>query len=778
MQELYEKIGLFYLGKDVNNDSEETVSLTLLKNKWLTTHAAIIGMTGSGKTGLGVALIEEAAIDNIPAVVIDPKGDMADLCLTDPEFKAESFLPWVEDEAEAKGVDAQTYAEKTARKWKEGIESWYQDAARVERFHRVEKVIYTPGSNAGVSVNILSSLEAPSEAIMEDGDTFASYLKSTVTGLLSLIGEKSEADAPAYVLTARIIAAAWRRGENLTLESLIGAIVSPPFKKLGVLPLERFFPQKERLKLANRFNAVIASPGFERWLEGETLDMERMLYDKEGKARIAIFSIAHLNDEERMFFVTLLLNRYIAWMRRQSGTSRLRTLLYMDEIFGYFPPNANPPSKEPMLLLLKQARAFGTGIVLSTQNPVDLDYKGLSNIGTWFIGRLQTKQDIERIIDGLKGKLGDTMDSKRIAETLMGLQSRTFMLKSVHMDALRLFSTRWVMSYLKGPLKRDEIRRLSAPYKKREEEHTDTPQNTAVYAPAEDTFVEPLDESIPVFYEQPLASPASYTPTLGAEVRIRFFNQRRGIDKTTEEILTLPLDAESAHIDWAEAQNDDEPFDRFLKRPPQSAKFAPLPQIIRRDKGLRTAIKELKNHLYATRRMETWRCKALKLDALPDETYASFLARVDDVLESKKDEAVEKLQERYEKKEKRLKERIARAQAKVEKEEHDTTGSLIDTGIAILGALFGRKSTASIGRTISKGSKVLKERDDLSRAKAQLETLLEEMELLEAEFEEKLEEIAERYTRENYPVETALIRPRKSDIDVALCAVVWRIDAK
>jgi hypothetical protein len=771
MQEIYEKIGLFYLGKDADTPQEE--SLTLLKNKWLTTHAAIIGMTGSGKTGLGVALIEEAAIDNIPAVVIDPKGDMGDLCLTDPDFKPESFLPWVKEEAESKGVDAQTYARKTAQKWKEGIEAWHQDSARVARYHRVQKVIYTPGSSAGVSVNILSSLEAPSEAIIQDGDTFASYLKSTVTGLLSLIGEKSEADDPAYVLTARIIAAAWRKGESLTLESLIGAIVSPPFKKLGVLPLERFFPQKERMKLANRFNAVIASPGFERWLEGETLDMERMLYDEEGKARIAIFSIAHLNDEERMFFVTLLLNRYIAWMRRQSGTSRLRTLLYMDEIFGYFPPNANPPSKEPMLLLLKQARAFGTGIVLSTQNPVDLDYKGLSNIGTWFIGRLQTKQDIERIIDGLKGKLGDSTSAKKIAETLMGLQSRTFMLKSVHMDALRLFSTRWVMSYLKGPLKRDEIRRLSAPYKK-DENRIESTEKASVYAQAEDTFVEPLDESIPVFYEQPLASPASYLPTLGAEVRIRFFNQRRGIDKTTEEILTLPLDADIAHIDWAEAQNDDEPFDRFLKRPPQSAKFAPLPQCVRRDKGLKAAIRELKNHLYATRYLETWRCKALKLDAFPDETYASFLARVDDVLESKKDEAVEKLQERYEKKEKRLKERIARAQAKVEKEEHDTTGSLIDTGIAILGALFGRKSTASIGRTISKGSKVLKERDDLSRAKAQLETLLEEMEMLETEFEEKLEEVAERYTRENYPVETVRIRPRKSDIDVALCAVVWR----
>ena len=392
MVELYEKLGLFYVGQDIDRDSmQPTDNLTLLKNTNFTTHAAIIGMTGSGKTGLGIGLIEEAAIDNIPSIVIDPKGDMGNLLLTDSTFSPETFRPWVADEARTKGKQPLAYARKVAQMWKEGLASQHQDASRVEKFGSVEKTIYTPGSSAGISVNVLSSLDAPPAEIMEDSDLFGSFLSSTVSSLLSLVGiEADPVGSKEYILIAQVISTAWIAEENLSLEDLIGRIISPPFKKIGVLPLERFYSRDDRFNLATRFNSIIASPTFGAWLEGETLDIQRMLYDDEGNARIAIFSIAHLSDAERMFFVTLLLNRYIAWMRRQSGSGSLKTLLYMDEIFGFFPPVGNPPSKEPMLLLLKQARAFGVGIILSTQNPVDLDYKGLSNTGTWFLGRLQT----------------------------------------------------------------------------------------------------------------------------------------------------------------------------------------------------------------------------------------------------------------------------------------------------------------------------------------------------------------------------------------------------
>ncbi|HIP51623.1 MAG TPA: DUF87 domain-containing protein, partial [Campylobacterales bacterium] len=440
MTNLYEKLGLFYLGRDIDKKTQEaTDALTLLKNKNLTTHAAIIGMTGSGKTGLGIGIIEEAAIDNIPSILIDPKGDMGNLLLTDPTFNPKSFEPWVEDEANNKNENVATYAEKIASMWQKGIKGDHQDEARVAKLHAVEKTIYTPGSSAGISINILGSLDAPPAEVLNDADTFASYLKSTVSSLLSLI--KIEADpvsSKEYLLVAQILADKWTAGQSISLEKLIGEVIAPDFEKIGVLPLESFYPQEKRFTLATKFNAIIASPTFAAWLQGDALDIQKLLYDENGKAKIAVMSIAHLSDEERMFFVTILLNKYIAWMRRQSGTSALKALLYMDEIYGYFPPSKNPPSKEPMMILLKQARAFGTGVVLSTQNPVDLDYKGLSNIGTWFIGRLQTSQDIERVIDGLGGKVGASYSKSEIKDLLANLKKRTFFLKSAHLDDIRV----------------------------------------------------------------------------------------------------------------------------------------------------------------------------------------------------------------------------------------------------------------------------------------------------------------------------------------------------
>ena len=459
MQNMYEKLGLFYLGKDVEKSTLETTELlTVLKNKNFTTHAAIIGMTGSGKTGLGVDLIEEAAIDNIPSIVIDPKGDMGNLCLTDPEFSSKSFEPWVADEASTKSIEVGEYAKTISTMWKEGIESWGQDSSRVAKFQNVKKSIYTPGSSAGLSINIMSSLEKPSQEVMEDSDSFASYLKSTVVSLLSLIGIKADPlSSKEYIFLAQIISRAWVSDEDMAIDTIISKIISPSFKKIGVLPLEDFYSKDERFKLATKFNSLLASPSFSSWLQGDNLDIQKLLYDENGKAQIAIMSIAHLNDDERMFFVTLLLNKYISWMRQQSGTTALKTILYMDEIFGFFPPSKNPPSKEPMLLLLKQARAFGVGVVLSTQNPVDLDYKGLSNIGTWFIGRLQTTQDIDRVIDGLGGKIGSTFSKSEIRNMLSNLNKRVFFLKSAHLDDIRLFTTRWTLSYLKGPLNKSDI---------------------------------------------------------------------------------------------------------------------------------------------------------------------------------------------------------------------------------------------------------------------------------------------------------------------------------
>ena len=776
MQEIYEKLGLFYVGKDVDRKTMQTTEvLTLLKNKNFTTHAAIIGMTGSGKTGLGVGLIEEAGLDNIPSIVIDPKGDMGDLCLVDATFSPKSFEPWVKDEAEAKGEALITYATKTAKMWKEGIESWQQTPERVAKYQAIKKTIYTPGSAAGVAINVMSSLDAPPVEIMQESDLFSAYLKSTTLSLLSLIGINADPlESKEYILLAQIITKAWLDGEKLNIESLIGKIVTPPFKKIGVLSLEDFYPKETRFKLATKFNALLASPSFSLWLQGDNLDIQKLLYDDEGKAKIAIFSIAHLNDEERMFFVTLLLNKYIAWMRRQSGTSALKTLLYMDEIYGFFPPTKNPPSKEPMLLLLKQARAFGVGVVLSTQNPVDLDYKGLSNIGTWFIGRLQTSQDIERVIDGMEGKVGSSFEKNEIKNLLANLKKRTFFLKSAHLDDMRLFTTRWVMSYLKGPLKRDEI---SALMQTQKEAQNIQKESVVTSVEKEKNFksYQNIDDSIPQYFEMDSSQVNAFRATLGAKVMVHFYNQRKDIDESRALMLSLALEQNQQIIHWDDAKTEEEDFEKFPYIPPSEASFQALPEVVLEDKGLKKAIRELKETLYREEKLTLFRCLSPKMESKVDESEGDFRVRVQDVLDDKKEQEIEKLQQRYDKKEKTLLERERRAKERVEKESSDSTNSMIETGIAVLGALFGRTSPTKIGRAFKKGSTILKERGDMSRAEERLVAVQDDLDDLSQEFEDAIDALNEKYSVDNCKIETFTIKPRKTDIDVELCAVVWRV---
>ena len=774
MQEIYEKLGLFYLGKDVDKTlMKATDALTLLKNKDFTTHAAIIGMTGSGKTGLGVGLIEEAAMDNMPSIVIDPKGDMGNLCLTDSEFSVQNFKMWTADEAKSKEADPLEYAQKTANEWKEGIESWGQPVERVQKFQNIKKTIYTPGSTAGVCINIMGTMDAPPPQIMEEADTLASYLKSTTTSLLSLIGiEADPMESKEYILLAQIILQEWMAGESLSIEGMITKIINPSFKKIGILPLDDFYPQPERFKLATKFNALLASPGFSLWLQGDSMDIQKLLYDENGKAKIAIFSISHLNDNERMFFVTLLLNKYIAWMRRQSGTSTLKTLLYMDEIFGFFPPIKNPPSKEPMLLLLKQARAFGIGVVLSTQNPVDLDYKGLSNIGTWFVGRLQTTQDIDRVIDGLGGKVGSSFDKDAIRQFLTNLPKRTFFLKSAHLDDIRLFETRWVMSYLKGPLSREEISRVMEAQKQQAPLNIDHLPS----ATAQDTVFENyqnIDPSIPQFYEPDILQMYHYCPTLGAIVKVHFVQQTRGIDQERVLHLSLPLNADQQRLVWSEF-NDENHFENFPHIPPSGAKFALLPDIILKDKGLKQAMRELKETLYREQNLELYRCAALKMESKVDESKSDFLVRVQDSLQAQKEVEIEKLKIHYAAKEKVLQEKLFRANERIEKESSDSTGSMIEAGIAVLGALFGRSSSTKIGRAVSKGSRILKERGEMNSAHERAELIKEEIDALESEFEDKADVLNDKYHIDQCGIEVVALKPRKTDIDIELCAIVWR----
>jgi len=463
----FEKLGLFYLGRAYDLAQRKPKDdLVLYDSKDLVTHAVCVGMTGSGKTGLCIGLLEEAAIDGIPAILIDPKGDLANLALTFPELRAEDFQPWInEDDARRKGMTPQDYAAKQAETWRKGLESWGQGADRIRKFRdAADVVIYTPGSNAGVPVSILKSFAAPGQSILDDGELLQERVRTTATSLLSLLGiDADPVQSREHILISTIFNHAWQNGQDLDLAALIGQIQSPPVQRVGVLDLDSFFPAKERFALAMRLNNLLAAPGFENWMKGEALDVSSLLYTPAGKPKLAIFSIAHLGDAERMFFVSMLLNQVVGWMRTQSGTTSLRAILYMDEIFGYFPPVAEPPSKRPLLTLLKQARAYGLGVVLATQNPVDLDYKGLANTGTWFVGRLQTDRDKARLLDGLAGAsaaAGGAFDRTALDRTIGALGKRVFLMSDVHEDAPVVFESRWAMSYLRGPLTRQQIQTL------------------------------------------------------------------------------------------------------------------------------------------------------------------------------------------------------------------------------------------------------------------------------------------------------------------------------
>ena len=465
--EQFEKLGAFYLGRPYDPVKRAAQpGMILYDSKDLVTHAVCVGMTGSGKTGLCIDLLEEAALDGVPAIAIDPKGDLTNLMLTFPELRPQDFRPWInEDDARAKSLSPDDYAAQQAKLWKDGLAAWGQDGERIRRLKEAaDFAIYTPGSGAGIPISIVASFAAPAEAVRDDSELLRDRVTTTASSLLGLLGVAADPiQSREHILLATLFTRAWSAGETLDLSALISQIQKPPMTRVGAMDIESFYPAKEREQLAVKMNNLLASPGFNAWLEGVPLDIGQLLRSESGKPRVAIISIAHLSEAERMFFVSLLLNQVLDWVRAQSGTTSLRAILYMDEIFGYFPPVAEPPSKRPFLTLLKQARAFGLGIMLTTQNPVDLDYKGLANTGTWFLGRLQTERDKARVLEGLESASAAAhgqFDRAKLDTLLSGLSQRIFLMNNVHEDGPVVFESRWAMSYLRGPLTRDQIKKL------------------------------------------------------------------------------------------------------------------------------------------------------------------------------------------------------------------------------------------------------------------------------------------------------------------------------
>jgi hypothetical protein len=793
---LFEKLGAFYLGRRFDAAADAVAGdLVLYDARDLTTHAVCVGMTGSGKTGLCVSLLEEAALDGIPALVIDPKGDLVNLALMFPGLTPGDFRPWV-DEAEAarKGMTPEAFAEHVARTWREGLAAWGQGGERIARvLAAAEVAIYTPGSTAGRPITVLRSLVAPPAVVRDDADALRERVNAAVAGLLALLGiDADPVRSREHVLLATILQTAWQEGRDVGMADLVAQVQSPPFPMIGVMPVDTFFAQADRFALAMRINGLLASPGFAAWLEGEPLDLPRLLWTADGRPRIAILSIAHLSEAERMFFVTILLNEVVSWMRTLPGTGSLRAVLYMDEVFGYFPPTANPPSKIPMLTLLKQARAYGLGVVLATQNPVDLDYKGLANAGTWFLGRLQTERDKQRVLEGLEGAsagAGAAFDRSRMEQVLAGLKSRVFLMHNVHEDAPVLFHVRWAMSYLRGPLTRAQIQQLSGPRPAAPAPGASAPVGRRAIgtaaSPAPATAPRPVlppeagEAFVAATGPAPAGSRLLYRPALIGAVDLHFVSAKDGVDAWQTATYVAALEGEVGAAPWDAATR----FDGLDTQadPAGGAEFAALPPRAADPGAYRTWEGAFKSSLYKQATLPVLSCPALKLTAQAGEARPAFLVRVREARREQRDAAVEKLRQRYAPRLASLQERIRKAGTRVGREQaeysHHKLQTAVSLGSTVLGALLGRKGVtmSTVGRatTTARGmSRAARQKGDIDRAREDLDALQTQLADLEREFEAEAAGLRDLDVNGLEIVEKE-VRPRKTDIAVSRVSLAW-----
>ncbi len=779
----FEKLGAFYLGKRYDMDADKlTDEFVLYDSKDLTTHAAIIGMTGSGKTGLGIGILEEAALDHIPVIAIDPKGDMGNLLLTFPQLKAENFRPWINERtAMDKGQTPDEFAAAQAALWKKGLGQWGQTGKRIAQLRKnADLAIYTPGSNSGLPVSVLHSFDAPDQELIDDVDLYRERVQATATGILTLLDMDADpVSSREHILISRLLDNAWKEGRSLDVPALIGEIQNPPITKIGVMNIDSFFPANDRFKLAMALNNLLAAPGFEAWMQGTPLNAKNLLYTEEGKPRISVMAISHLDEAQRMFFVSMLLNEIIGWMRAQPGTSSLRAIIYMDEIFGYMPPIANPPSKKLFLTLLKQARAYGVGLVLATQNPVDLDYKGLSNTGTWFIGRLQTERDKMRVMEGLEGATAGNFDKQAMERTIAGLGKRRFLLHNVHEDEPVVFNTRWVLSYLAGPLTRDHIRTLMKTAKNKlaaAARAVSKPKRKAkASAPA-------LPPSIDQFFVPGSGEELVYHPRLIAGGDVVFTSARYKIEDERAVVHTVEFEDGPVDVDWDNGEPLELSLDDLDNEPEEGATFADCPAGADNTKSYTGWGRDYKRWLRQNETVTLYRSKRFKLTSAPTETEGDFRARLQDAASEKRDVAIAKIRKRYATKVTTLENRLMRAEQAIAVQKEQSSKRKLDTaisfGTAILGAVLGRKklssSTASkMGTAIKTAGSARKEAQDVERAKQTADKVKSDIAALNKQLEEEVAELDTSFDAQAEELDEIVVRAKSTDIHVAVTGLAW-----
>jgi hypothetical protein len=823
----FERLGAFYLGKQYDVAKGQQLDRLLMYDaRDLTTHAVCVGMTGSGKTGLCIDLLEEAALDNVPAIIIDPKGDMTNMLLTFPELRPQDFRPWINaDDARRKGMTEDAFAAQQAELWRNGLAEWGQSGERIRMLRdAADIVIYTPGSDSGIPVSILQSFAAPQLSWDTEAELLRERIQGSVSALLGLVGVDADpVQSREHILLSNLFEHFWRQGEDLDLPKLILSIQKPPIRQLGVFDVDTFFPEKDRFELAMRVNNIIAAPGFQSWLQGQPMDVASFLSTPTGKPRHSIFYIAHLSDAERMFFVTMLLNQVMTWVRTQPGTTSLRALLYMDEIFGFFPPVANPPSKQPMLTLLKQARAFGLGVVLTTQNPVDLDYKGLTNAGTWFIGRLQTERDKMRVLDGLESassEAGTALDRGALSDIISALGKRVFLLHNVHEEAPVTFQTRWAMSYLRGPLTRMQVRELmkDAPL----DQPSVAPVEGTAFAPAQPAAIQPSSQAArqPVAAAAPEVGLPTSPPSLSSRIqqvylpvgrgasaaaldlesreggaievqsrhllyvpavlglgRVHFFDDRKGVQEREEFALLAQAPENIGVLAWEKAQPLDLELRDLSDRPEPEAHFDELPEQINESKEFTALKNDLDDYLYRNTGVTLLYSPVLETYSQPKENERDFRMRLQQAAREKRDEEIDEINERYEKKFDTLEDRLRRYEAKLAEREADVEArkraTMVSVGESVVGLFLGRRSTRMASTALSKQRQAAQAKLRLEQAEEDVEALQEDIEELEEELQEEVGAIQDRWSEALETFEEVKVTPRRADIQIDLVALTW-----
>jgi hypothetical protein len=788
----------FFLGKNVENDEP-----ILYDPGDLTTHAVVVGMTGSGKTGLCIDLLEEAALNRYPALMIDPKGDITNALLHFPDLLPEDFKPWINaDEARREGKPLEQAAEEIANLWRNGLGKWGIDGERISKLNEnVKFTIYTPGSTAGVPVSILSSLKAPD---LDDTEIIREKISGTVIAILGLVGmtDIDPVKSKEHILLSNIFEHNWSQGKDLDLGELILQTQKPPFEKLGVFDLDSFIPSKDRDELAFTLNNILAAPSFATWIEGVPLDVESMLWDESGKPRHSIFYIAHLTDEERMFFITLLYSAVESWMRSQKGTTSLRAIVYFDEIFGYLPPVANPPSKELMLRMLKQGRAFGVSQVLVTQNPVDLDYKGLSNIGTWCIGKLQTERDKERLVDGLVGVTSGSIDKQTFDKVISGLEKRQFLLHNVHERAPQVFRTRWAMNYLAGPMTRSQIPDINALVGIGEDEVTGSQPEikaAAVDAAADlGTTARPKIPAGVYEYFLPVGLSVSsaisrsgkvipedaeyrgvlYKPTLISQVQVRYLQNKYQLD-TVQMVACLVRDPnKSGLVRWDSYLVEEPGLVSLDESPARDSSFATLSAPLNSSKTLNAMEKDFVDWVYQTQRIELYHHKLSGTYSEVGMYKEDFLKTIADELEDALEDEIDKLKAKYKTKVQSIQKKIKAEERELSQDEEELKQRKMEElgthAENILGFVTGSRSKRRVSTSLTKRRMTSKAKADVEESLEVIEELEEELAKLTEELNQKIEEMEQEWEDQDENISVIAVTPYKKDIHVDMFGVAWQ----